>query len=122
MSEIHKKVIFKFILGVKTAIKKASGGGAGVLICCLGHHSRTFSTLKLLPAHFYNFDVKRLKNQNIGSQVRKLEVTKNATEVNVARWDGWGRGGTVHRVRETGVGAFFTQKYFLKLHEILPKF
>ncbi len=26
-----------------------------VLICCLGHHSQTFSTLELLPAHFCNF-------------------------------------------------------------------
>ncbi len=36
--------------GVKTPLKKAPG-----LICCLGHHSRTFSALVLLPAHFAIF-------------------------------------------------------------------
>ncbi len=54
--DIREKVIFKFILRVKIAIKKkVPGGGAGVLVCCLGHHSRTFSTLNLWPAHFCNF-------------------------------------------------------------------
>ncbi len=53
--DTYKKVIFKFILGVKTPIKKVSGGGVGVLICCLGHHSQQFSALKLLPAHFCYF-------------------------------------------------------------------
>ncbi len=53
--DIRKKLIFKFILLVKTSIKKAADRGAGVLICCLGHHSQTFSTLKLLPAHFVFF-------------------------------------------------------------------
>ncbi len=33
-------------------LKKLRLGGTGVLICCLGHHSQTFSALKLLPAHF----------------------------------------------------------------------
>ncbi len=52
--DIHKKLIFKFIQSVKTPIKKSSRWRGGKLICCLGYHSRTFSALKLLPAHFYN--------------------------------------------------------------------
>ncbi len=53
--DIFKKLIFKFILkegGVKTTIKNTPGEGDGVLIRCLGHHSQTFSALKLLPADF----------------------------------------------------------------------
>ncbi len=39
---------------LKPPLKKFQVGGAGILICCLGHHFRTFSALKLLPAHFCN--------------------------------------------------------------------
>ncbi len=53
---IERDICKKLISGVlKPALKKAPGGGAGDLICCLGHHSQTFSALKLLPAHFCNF-------------------------------------------------------------------
>ncbi len=40
--DIRKKVI----------LKKAPGGGARVLICSLGYHSRTFSAL--FPTYFAN--------------------------------------------------------------------
>ncbi len=40
---LRQKIIFKFIPGVKTSIKKAPGRGRVDLICCLGYHSRTFS-------------------------------------------------------------------------------
>ncbi len=46
--------IFQLIQSVKKSIKKKLGGGAEVLICLLRHHSRTFSTLELLSAHFCN--------------------------------------------------------------------
>ncbi len=52
---IREKLIFKFIIGVKTSIKKSCRWGCRVLICCLGHHSRTFFALKILPSHFLNF-------------------------------------------------------------------
>ncbi len=53
--DVHKKLIFKFIQHVKTPIKSSGVGEvAVVLICCLRHRSRTFSTLKLLRAHFCN--------------------------------------------------------------------
>ncbi len=48
--DICKKVICR---GVKTPIKSSTWGGAGVLICYVGHHSRTFSAL--LPIHFATF-------------------------------------------------------------------
>ncbi len=54
---IRKKVMFELILWLKPLFKKVPGGGGevGVLICCLGHHYRTLSALKLLPAHFAIF-------------------------------------------------------------------
>ncbi len=48
--DIHKKVITRELKPHKKAT-----GGAGVLICYLGHHSRTFPAQKLLPAHFAIF-------------------------------------------------------------------
>ncbi len=50
--DIHKKIIS---MGLKPHKKKFRVGGAAVLIGCLGHHSRTFSALKLLLAHFAIF-------------------------------------------------------------------
>ncbi len=51
--DICKKVISR---GVKTFIlKKLQEGGAGILICYSGHHSQTFSALKLSSAHFVIF-------------------------------------------------------------------
>ncbi len=41
------------IFRVRTAIKKASGGGSGVSIYCLGHHSLTI--FRFLSAHFAIF-------------------------------------------------------------------
>ncbi len=36
--------------GLKLSFKKSADGGAGVLICCLGHYSQTFSILLRHPA------------------------------------------------------------------------
>ncbi len=54
--DIHKKTNLQIhSRGLRPPLKKASGGGAGIFICCLGHHSQTFSALKFLPAHFVFF-------------------------------------------------------------------
>ena len=55
--DIGKKQISEFILGdYTTSIKiELQVGGVGVSICCLGHHSRKFSALKLFRAHFVCF-------------------------------------------------------------------
>jgi len=41
--------------GVKTPIEKNLQGGVGILICCVGHHTLTFPTLRFLLAHLVFF-------------------------------------------------------------------
>ncbi len=49
--DICKKVISR---GLNPPLKKATGGGAGVLICCLGHHSlNIFHTFAGSFCNFY---------------------------------------------------------------------
>ncbi len=48
--DIREKVISRRL---KLLLKKAPGVGAGVLICCLGHHSPNI--FRTLPAHFAIF-------------------------------------------------------------------